>query len=212
MSKYDNLKTSKEFLALMKSLYFPPSAKVEEIEIPKMKFLSFEGRGAPASANFQLAIQSLYGIAYTIKMGLKFGKIKKPTGYFDYKVPPLEGLWWAPGGWENAKPSKWQWELLIMMPAYVTQELIDEAVAQARVKRPMTPYPSVRLIELEEGQAIQIMHVGPYSDEKITVERLMAYAKENAEKISGHHHEIYLSDPRRAKPERIRTVLRYAVA
>jgi hypothetical protein len=211
MGKYTDIKTSKEFMALLKRLYFPSDKVVEEIEVPKMKFLSFEGKGAPGSADFVEAIQSLYGVAFTTKMGMKYGKIAQPKHYFDFKVPPLEGFWLQPGKWDMAEPEKWQWKLKILMPSFVSQSLVDQAIAMAGAKHPNVPYNSVKLQDYEEGHSIQIMHIGPYAQEVQTVERLMAYAQEHTEKIVGHHHEIYMSDPRRTKEDRLKTVLRYAV-
>ncbi|OGL34981.1 hypothetical protein A3F65_02225 [Candidatus Saccharibacteria bacterium RIFCSPHIGHO2_12_FULL_47_16b] len=208
---YSQLKSGSDWLALMKSFYFPTADKIEELKIPKMQFLSVSGKGAPTSEVFHKAIQSLYGLAFGLKMGLKFGKIDKPTGYFDYKMPALEGLWWQSGGWDMASPEKWQWRLLIMQPPFVTEQLFDEAKTQAKQKHPEIPYDKVRLEDFEEGSSIQTLHVGPYDKEQATIERLMDYAKAAGYKIAGHHHEIYMGDPRRTKPERLKTVLRYHI-
>ena len=212
MSKYDDLKTSKEFLALMKRFYFPSDKIVEELQVPKMKFLTLEGKGSPESPGFLKAVQCLYGVAFSIKMDLKIGKLKPPGGYFDYKVPPLEGLWWSAGQFDMSNKDAWQWRLMIMLPAFVSQPIFNEAIAQAKAKRPNLPYSKVELEEFEEGDAVQMTHIGPYAKEGHTIDKLVAYAEDHAEKISGRHHEIYISDPRRTKPEKLKTVLRYPVA
>ena len=213
MTSYKTIKTSDQFVELMKDLDFPPADRIEEITVPKMKFITFSGIGSPQSGGFQSAIQSLYGIAFTIKMGLKFGKLYRPEGYHDFKVSPLEGLWWQDNGkmFDMDDKVNWRWQLMIMVPSFVDKGLINKARTQAETKHPDVPYSQVKLEEIEEGKSIQTTHVGPYSAQAGTVDKLMDYAKKHSYQITGKHHEIYMSDPRRTKPEKLKTVLRYAI-
>jgi hypothetical protein len=186
--------------------------EAEEIIVPKVKIIAFEGNEPPASEQYQNAIAALYGIGYTLKMGLKYSKLPQPEGYFDYKVGGLETLWWSRSGEieiQNAKTL--QWKAFLMVPSYVTGELIKLAKKQANQKKPNIPYDSVTFETLEEGHALQILHIGPYDQEKSSIDKLKNYCTENNFKFTGHHHEIYISDPRRAAPEKLKTVIRYPV-
>lgn len=177
-----------------------------------MKFLTANGKGSPGSKAFQAAVESLYGIAYSIKMGLKFKKIGPlPKGYFDFKIPPLEGLWWQPGEFNISNKQPFEWQLMIMVPPFVSSKLFVSAKEVAKTKRPDVPYDGVRLEEFNEARVIQLTHIGPYDTESETIERLVNYARKYNLQFAGKHHEIYMSDPRRTKPENLKTVLRYPV-
>ncbi len=213
MTSYKQLHTNDEFLDFMEELYFPSDTEIEEIKLPPLHYISATGKGSPGSPEFQEAIRALYGVAYRIKMGLKFDKIVKPVGYFDFKVPPLEGIWgWEDGSYFDASnKDNWEWQLMIMMPAFVSQNLFDQAVEQAKENHPDIPYDMVSLTRVAEGEAIQTTHIGPYKTEPRTVEKLVDYAKTHHYTIAGKHHEIYMGDPRRTSPEKLKTVLRYPV-
>lgn len=188
-------------------LYRPP-AEPEILDVPAMQFLMVDGAGDPNSATeYQEAIQALYGAAY----GLKF--MLKKAGRADFHVSPLEGLWWAPDMRAFAAGAKheWRWTAMIMVPDDVTAKDFEHAREDLRRKRPSPAVEKLRLERFHEGAAAQVMHVGPYSAEAPTIERLHAFIHERGFTFDGRrqkHHEIYLGDPRRAKPEKLRTVIR----
>lgn len=180
------------------------------IEVPELAFLMVDGRGDPGTApEFRAAIEALYAIAYTIKFTLK----RDPDG-IDYRVMPLEGLFWVQGGSEfpPADPSDWRWTTMIMQPGPVTAALFDAAVRQAAEKRSLPALELARFERFHEGPAAQILHVGPYATEQPTIARLRRFIAERGYAPHGAHHEIYLSDPNRTAPERLRTLIRQPVA
>jgi hypothetical protein len=188
-----------------KELYAPSSKVVTVVEVPELAFLMVDGSGDPnTSSSFQGAVQALYGVAYT----LKFASKKRGV---DYPVMPLEGLWSLPEGegfdFEGDK-SGWRWTLMIVQPDHISPDDVSAAVKEVGKKRQLQALDGLRLERFEEGAAVQIMHVGPYSAEKANFERLHARIEELGCKPSGRHHEIYLGDPRRSAPEKLRTVLR----
>jgi hypothetical protein len=143
-------------------------------------------------------------------------KNQQPAGYFDYVVPPLEGLWWvADGGFSFEKRSNWQWTLMIRQPEFVTRDVLAWAARELSAKKPDLPVKKARLEEFEEGLCVQTMHVGPYSTEPETMAKIADFIRSHGlrDRVGrgGKHHEIYLSDPRRTKPEKLRTVLRHPV-
>jgi hypothetical protein len=151
----------------------------------------------------------MYGVAYTLKFASK-GRKEDPV---DYPVMPLEGLWWVElGKFDISVPDNWKYTLLILQPGHITGDIFAEAVAQLRKKRGGSPFLSrLRLEPFEEGLSVQTMHIGPYATEPATVERMRVFAEQNGCLMSGRHHEIYLSDPRRADPAKMKTVLRHPV-
>jgi hypothetical protein len=165
------------------------------VDVPEFKFLMVDGHGDPDFATRE-AIEGLYGAAYRLKFALKHGGL-------DYKVMPLEGLWWMPDMTEFslARKDEWDWTLMIRQPDEVDEELLAE----------IEPALPMRLERWEEGRAAQLMHVGPYSTEGPAIERLHAFIAEQGLERTGKHHEIYIGDPRRAAPEKLRTVLRQPV-
>lgn len=202
-----------DFKKKLKDLYIPSKNKPSIIDVPKMNYIMIDGRGDPnTSKEFQSSIEALYGIAFTIRMLPKKGIM--PKGYFEYVVPPLEGIWDTIDGKEfnlNEK-DKLKWTLMIMQPEFVTQQLFNEIKEQVKTKKGGEYIDKVRFREFEEGRCTQILHIGPYDDEPATVEKLEKYINEKGYRIikSGHH-EIYLSDPRRSKPENLKTTLRYPI-
>ncbi|HHT04753.1 MAG TPA: transcriptional regulator [Hydrogenispora sp.] len=197
-----------------KDLYMPKDKPVL-IEVPPMNFLMADGSGDPNNnPEFQQATELLYGLSYTIKMSKKKGK--EPDGYFEYVVPPLEGLWWIDEGlFSLEKRDNWKWTLMIRQPEFVNEELIQWATTELMRKKPELTTKKARFEVFEEGLCVQIMHVGPYSTEPETMKKVEAFLLEHGLKnrlsSGGKHHEIYLSDPRKAKPERMKTVLRHPV-
>ena len=212
--------------AQYKSLY-QPSAKVPVlVDVPDLQFLMIDGRIGKGetpgiSPAFQQAVQALYGAAYTLKFMAK----KRKTNAVDYPVMALEAIWWVEGGrFEISKPDDWSWRAMIVQPDLVTREMFDEALTTLRKKRPSPALDLLRLDRYHEGLAVQMMHVGPYSTEPETVARMRAFATEQG-LVERHelvrtrgrlvvydHHEIYLGDPRRSAPEKLKTVVRHPVA
>ena len=189
----------------LKDLYNASRKELAIIDVPPMNFLMIDGAGSPeTSPQFQAAVQALYGVSYTLKF-----MIKKTQGA-DYVVMPLEGLWWAEDmeHFSLGNKDQWQWTLMIMQPEYVTEDLVAEAVEQVREKKDSDTVGELRFEGFHEGVSAQIMYVGPYSDEGPTIARLHCFIEENGYSLRGKHHEIYLGDPRRAAPDKLKTILR----
>lgn len=201
--------TKIDFKKTMKEFYQPNSKEVVLVDIPEMKFLMIDGIGSPGdSKEYQDALAVLYPIAFKTKF------LSKAKGK-DYVVPPLEGLWWADDMDDFMKENrdKWKWTMMIMQPDWVTQELINEAILKTREKKPELSelLPKLRLEKYKEGKAAQIMHVGPYSEEGPTVQKVHDFILKEGGKLDGlktKHHEIYLSDPRKVNPATMKTVIR----
>tara|TARA_Y100000758_G_scaffold230888_1_gene167771 strand:+ start:72 stop:680 length:609 start_codon:yes stop_codon:yes gene_type:complete len=189
----------------LKHLYRSSAKKVEVVEVPKMNFLMIDGDGGPNHPTFQNAIEVLFPLSYTLKF-----MIKKSDIGIDYGVLPLEGLWWADdmSSFIKDKKDDWKWTLMIMQPELITNEMVVEAVNQVRVKKNPTSLPLVRFESINEGKVAQIMHIGPFSEEGPTVQKLHSFIKDSGKKIIGKHHEVYLSDIRRAAPEKWKTIIR----
>lgn len=198
-----------------KEFYLPPKTP-GIITVPAMNFLAVRGQGDPneEGSAYKQAIGMLYAMAFTIKMS-KMGK-HKLEGYFDYVVPPLEGLWWQEGihGVDYARKADFQWISLIRLPEFVTKGVFDWAVRESEEKKQQN-FSAVEFFTWEEGLCVQCMHIGPYDDEPATVAAMEQYAKAQGYAAdfgeNRFHHEIYLSDARRCKPERLKTVIRQPV-
>ena len=204
MSKEPEM-VKQDFKKDLKHLYNPSAREVVVVEVPKMTFLMLDGMGDPNTAQeYKDAVEALYSVAYTIKFLLK------KEAAFDYAVMPLEGLWWAEGG-RNASRENWYWTMMIMQPSIVTNEWFINALEQARRKKSLRALDKVRLDSLHEGTAIQIMHIGPFATEEQTLEKIERFCEEHNYTLQGKHHEIYLNDPRKTAPEKMRTVLRQPV-
>ncbi len=196
-----------------KEFYLPPK-KPQILTIPPMNFIAVRGKGDPNEENgaYKESIGLLYGIAYTIKMS-KMGK-HKIEGYFDYVVPPLEGFWWQDGiyGVDYTHKETFQWISLIRLPEFVTKEIFQWAIGEATEKKQID---FSKVETYEEGLCVQCMHLGPYDNEPETVQMMDRFAREQGYALdfnSGrHHHEIYLSDVRRCKPENLKTVIRHPI-
>ncbi len=189
-----------------KSEYVAPKTPAL-INVGSAKYLTFTGNGAPASEPFQKAIGALYGVAYTLKMTKKF------AGQ-DYKVCHLEGQWWSKedlSDFSTLAPESLNWRLMIRVPDFITASDLKKAVGQLREKGKGNEAANVKLETIKEGRCVQMLHVGPYSAETATVARMLDFAKQSGLACCGRHHEIYLSDPRRVPPARLRTILRHPV-
>ena len=186
------------------------TAQPRFVDVPELPFLVVDGEGDPNTApGYAEAVQALYTVAYTLRFALK----RRPDGV-DAPVMPLEGLWWADdlSVFRGGDRSAWLWTMAIRQPDQVGADDVAAAVEQARRKKGATGLDRVRWERFAEGRAAQVLHVGPYSAEGPTIERLHRFIAGSGCALSGRHHEIYLGDPRRAAPERLRTILRQPVA
>ncbi len=196
-----------------KALYAPSARQVEVVNVPKCKFVMVDGRMEPGatpetSREFQDALSALYGLSYTCKF---MSKLRK-TNPVDYTVMPLEGLWWGTSGqFDLRHMEEWSWTLMIMQPRHITPAMFTRAITKLCEKGDNPALERVRLESWREGLCIQIMHVGPYAEEPRTVDLMNAFAQQNGLRLAGKHHEIYLGDPRRANPDKLKTILRHPV-
>lgn len=204
-----------DFKKEYKEFYMPPR-KPGIITVPSMNYIAVRGQGDPNAedSEYKASIGLLYGIAFTIKMS-KMGS-HQIDGYFDFVVPPLEGFWQQDrvDGIDFAHKENFRFISVIRLPDFVTKETFDWAVREASLKK-KTDFSAVEFLTVDEGLCVQCMHIGPYDDEPVTVEMMHRYAEENGyvpDFSSGRlHHEIYLSDPRKAAPEKLKTVIRHPV-
>ena len=197
----------------LKYLYQPSAKKVEVVEAPPLKFAMLDGAIEPgltpgSSPGFQQAMEALYGISYTLKFASKLRK-ENPI---DYTVMALEALWWVEDGeFDIKRPDNWHWTAMMLQPDHITGEMFQQALAQVRKKKDSPALDKLRFQTFHEGLAMQVMHIGPYADEPATLARMDAFARENGYAYRGKHHEIYLGDPRRGDPAKLKTVLRHPI-
>ena len=202
----------------LKAYYQPPAKKVEFIQVPRFNFLMIEGAIEPGMAPgtsplFEENTEAIYGAAYTLKFTFK----KRTNDPVDYPVMALEGLWDARDGkFDINIKDNWDYTLMILVPDLITQADFEEALAQLRKKKGDQPrFARLRLDSFEEGPCVQTMHIGPYATELETLGRMQDFMRENGYRdlvgSGGKHHEIYLGDPRKAAPEKLKTVLRHPV-
>lgn len=187
-------------------LYKPSAKGVKFIHVPAFQYLMIDGEGNPnTSPRFKEAVETLYGISYALKFMAKTSQ--------DYVVMPLEGLWWTDDMRTFSVDHKedWQWTLMILQPVFITQVEVDKAIKDVTKKKGNMLCHEVRFETWEEGFCGQIMHIGPYAAEAATIEKLHLAISQQGYQRSGKHHEIYLSDPRKAKPEAMKTILRQPV-
>ncbi len=190
----------------LKHLFKPSPKQVEIVDVPQMNFFMLDGKGDPnTSPEYQDAVEALYSLSYTVKFMIKKGELG-----IDYGVLPLEGLWWMDDMTQFSVENKdnWQWTMMIMQPDMVTTRLISEAIEQVKKKKNPAALSKIRFEAYSEGKAAQIMHIGPFSEEGPTVEKVHKFIEENGGKRRGKHHEIYLTDIRRAAPEKWKTIIR----
>jgi hypothetical protein len=202
--------TAIDFKKQSKELYGPRADRLVLVDVPSMIFLMADGRGDPIKApEFARAVETLYGISYTLKFTLK------KTGSFpDYVVPPLECLWWVDNmpSFPYRDPDSWQWTLMIRQPEHVKPGMVAEARKLLAVKKKGETLPDVRFETCAEGPAVQTLHIGAYCDVVPTIEKMHAFITENGWSPRGKHHEIYLNDPRRTAPEKLKTILRQPIS
>ena len=190
----------------LKHLYKPFPKKVEAVEVPKMNFLMVDGEGDPNTAqSFRDAIEALYPVSYTLKFMIKKGEMG-----IDYGVLPLEALWWSDdmSAFTTGNKDAWKWTLMIMQPEFITQKMVKEARGEVEKKKQPVSLPLVRFETFMEGKAAQTMHIGPFSEEGPTIQRVHEFIESSGSRRIGKHHEIYLSDIRRAAPEKWKTIVR----
>jgi hypothetical protein len=192
----------------LKPFYAASAVKPAFVDVPPLKTLMIDGRGDPNGAAFQEAVGTLYGVAYTLKFSFK-----KEKG-IDYPVMALEGLWCAddPAFFMTGERDKWRWTVLIVLPDVVDKKDVAAAIDAVKKKAKFPRFPEVRFEKFAEGRAAQIMHIGPYAAEAPTIEKLHGFIEEQGFRPRGAHHEIYLGDPRRSAPEKLRTIIRQPVA
>jgi hypothetical protein len=193
-----------------KQLYVGKAGIIVAVDVPPLTYLMVDGEGDPNTAqSYSEAIEALFSLSYTLKLALK-----KSKRTIDYGVMPLEGLWWADDpkdfGWEGhqANKSKWKWTMMIVQPEFITQAQVDAAITEVRKKKNLAALDRVRFETLTEGVAAQVLHVGPFSAEGPLIQRMHDFIHAAGKELRGKHHEIYLSDPRRTAPEKLKTMLR----
>ena len=190
----------------LKHLYQPSAKEIVRVDVPAMNFLMIDGMGDPnTSQAFADAVEVLFSLSYTLKF-----MIKKGPSAIDYGVLPLEGLWWADDMqvFRDGDKARWKWTSMIMQPDFVTEEMVGLAIAGVNRKKNLPALSSVRFESFREGVCAQIMHIGPFSEEGPTIERVHRFIENCGSKPTGKHHEIYLSDIRKADPTKWKTVIR----
>ena len=178
------------------------------VEVPEFRYLMIDGKGSPDGEAFQDAVGALYSTAYTTKFRLK------AAGRADFVVPPLEALWWADdeSAFDENRRGEWQWTLMLTQPEHVSEEDIADALAALDKKgKAAASHRNMRTEPLEEGQAVQCLYLGPYDSMGGAISTMQAFAESNGLELTGKHHDVYLSDPRRTAPEKLMTVLRRPV-
>lgn len=196
--------------------FYLPKNRPGIVTIPPMNFIAVRGTGNPNEEGgaYKQAIGLLYGIAFTIKMSKRGSR--QIEGYFDYVVPPLEGLWWQPDtkSIDYSRKEDFEWISMIRLPEFVTEKDFEWAIGEASDKK-QTDYSKTEFLTYDEGLCVQCMHIGPYDDEPATVEAMDAFAKAQGyvPDMGGfrRHHEIYLSDTRRCRPQNLKTVIRHPI-
>jgi hypothetical protein len=196
-----------------KHLYLPSAKEVVLVDVPEFQFVMIDGQieagdTPESSESFHDAMGALYGASYTLKFMSKLRE-RDPV---DYTVMALEGLWSSrSGGFDLQQDEPWMFTMMMMQPDHITSDMFQEALHRLEEKKPNPAISKLRFEKFCEGLCVQIMHVGPYAEEKRTIEKMEAFVHQNECRFSGKHHEIYIGDPRRAKPENLRTVLRSPV-
>ena len=191
---------------VLKHLYNASSVKISVVDVPEMNFLAIDGVGDPnTSESYAQAVEALYSVAYTLKFMLKKG----PRA-IDYGVMPLEGLWWTDdmSQFSQEDKSNWKWTAMIMQPELISREEVQEATVMAKSRKELLALPLMEFRTFKEGKCAQIMHIGPFSEEGPTIQKVHQFILEQGKFLSGTHHEVYLSDIRRAAPEKWKTIIR----
>lgn len=194
----------------LKHLYRPSARAISVVDVPALNFLMVDGAGDPNSAQaYKDAIEALYSVAYTLKFSRKHAG-KAP----DFSVMPLEGLWWADdmGDFTRGDKSRWKWTAMMALPDFATARDVAETKRQAAAKKELPALAALRLERFQEGPAAQILYTGPFADEGPTIAGIHQFIADSGKTLRGRHHEIYLSDPRRTAPEKLKTIIRQPFA
>jgi hypothetical protein len=189
----------------LKYLYQASAKEVIQVDVPKMNYLMVDGEGDPnTSQAYAQAVEALFMVSYTAKF-----MVKKGESAIDYAVMPLEGLWWADdmSAFTTSDKSHWKWTMMIMQPSFVTAHIISSAIANVVKKKNPRAISKLRLESFKEGPCAQIMHIGPFTEEGPTVQKVHQFIDARGQR-AGKHHEIYLSDIRKANPLRWKTIIR----
>jgi hypothetical protein len=205
--------TAKTKLDLKKKyvdLYRPSRKAFEIVDVPPLNFLMVDGAGDPNTAkSYQEALETLYAVAYTLKF------MSKADPGIDFTVMPLEGLWWADDmdafSSDMSDKDRWLWTAMILQPDHISSEMVAQSVEQVRTKKNPTGLDRLRFAEYEEGLSVQILYLGAYADEGPTIAAMHQHAIDQGYRLRGKHHEIYLGDPRRTAPEKLKTVIRQPI-
>jgi len=187
------------------SLYRVSNKEVVEVDVPPLRYLMIDGVGDPnTSPDYAGAVEALFSASYIVKFAVKKGALG-----IDYGVMPLEGLWWADdwSAFVTTEKSKWKWTMMILQPAFIPDDLVHRAMSDLASKKGLAAATKLRLEEFHEGRCAQILHIGPFSEEGPTIQRVHEFIDARSSK-RGKHHEIYLSDIRRAAPEKWKTIIR----
>lgn len=187
-------------------LYRPSAREVVAVQVPSMNFLMVDGLGDPnTTPAYAEAVEALFSLSYALKFAVKKGPLA-----IDYSVMPLEGLWWADdmSSFTTGDRSAWHWTMMIMQPDFITLEMVEETAAVVQDKKASVALSRLRFAAFEEGAAAQILHLGPFSDEGPTIQRVHDFVEASGRRLTGKHHEIYLSDIRKAHPSKWKTIIR----
>jgi hypothetical protein len=191
----------------MKALYNPSRIEFSIVDVPPMKFIMLDGHGNPNNNPvYEETVGTLNALAYALKFALK------PLG-FEFSVAPLEGLWWMPdmNDFTVINKDRWDWTMMIMQPEQVTGDLFETTCAEVKRKKGLSMADKARLLTFGEGSSVQILYLGAYADEGPTIARMHEFIRDAGYVTNGKHHEIYLGDPRRTAPEKLKTILRQPV-
>ena len=196
-----------DFKKAFRPLYTAPKETPTIVEVPPLQYLMVDGSGNPnTSPRFPEAMSGLYPVAYTLRFAIKAEE------QVAYSVMPLQGLWWLPDGeFDFSVKDRLIWTLMIMQPDYVTADRFEAARESAKKKVSLPIFDELRLEAFEEGLVAQVMHIGPYAEEAPTIEKLHEYIHDQGYALRGRHHEIYLGDPNRSAPEKLRTIIRHPI-
>ncbi len=195
-----------DYLKQLKHLYGPSAKKVEIIEVPQMNFLMIDGKGDPnTSLAFKDAVELLFSLSYILKF-----MIKKSEMELDYGVLPLQALWWSDdiSAFCTGNKDAWKWTVMIMQPEFITPAMVEEAKIEVQRKKKLASLSPLRFETFNEGKAAQTLHIGPFSEEGPTIKKVHSFIENSSSQRIGKHHEIYLSDIRRAAPEKWKTIVR----
>lgn len=194
-----------DFKKELSALYKPKAKVVSVVDVPPLQFLMIDGQGDPnTSTQYAHAVEALFSLSYTLKF-----MVKKGEAAIDYAVMPLEGLWWADdmSAFDADQKSQWKWTMMIMQPDFIDSQMVGKAMQDLAKKKSLPALSQVRFEKFHEGKSAQLLHIGPFSEEGPSVARLHEFILANGA-LRGKHHEIYLSDIRRAEPSKWKTIIR----